>query len=82
MCEVCHRERDVWVASGALGPYSIARCQECLQQYAEPIWAVEAILMMVGGSLKNCNEYFPEVVTWHPRKNNYVQVKDLHVRAA
>jgi len=76
MCEVCHRVRDVWVHAGSLGPYSIASCEECLSYYAEPIWAVESILMMTEGGKGLCPEYF-SVFTWHPRRNEYVHIGDL-----
>lgn len=76
-CEVCHRVREVWVAAGALGPYSIARCRECLEQYAEPIWAVEATLAMSRG-MKGLASFAKEIITWHPRKNQYVSIGSLH----
>jgi hypothetical protein len=75
-CEVCHRIRDVWVHSGSLGPYSIASCRECLEHYAEPIWAVEAILLMSNGGRGLCPEYF-SLFTWHPRRKEYVRIGDL-----
>ena len=44
-CEVCDRKKeDVYVLSSILGPMSLAYCDECIINVAEPLFAFFAVL--------------------------------------
>ena len=40
-CDVCNREREVYVHCSSFAAYSYASCAECLGYYAEPFWVFE-----------------------------------------
>lgn len=46
-CEICKEEVGIGVASSSLGAVSICWGQRCLDENAEPLWAVNNILEMV-----------------------------------
>lgn len=47
-CEVCDVGEPVGVAAMSIGAMSIRYCKECLEQGAEPKWAVQWLLEDVG----------------------------------
>lgn len=47
-CDVCSREREVFVHSSSVGPMSFASCIECLQHRAEPAFSFHYLYDMVG----------------------------------
>ena len=45
-CEVCQAEPIFGVASSSIAPVSLAFGKRCLQNRAEPIWALEAMMQV------------------------------------
>jgi hypothetical protein len=63
-CSVCERDSDNDIpCSSTLGAVSNLLCRECLGKGAEPLHLCEFIIEENGG-LKNCNEWFKNLVTW------------------
>ena len=51
-CECCGKipeNNSLIVVGSSLGAFSIAYCEPCLKHEAEPVWAVEATIEIVGG---------------------------------
>lgn len=75
-CQVCgSREAGVGIASSPLGPFSVCYGQRCLDEGAEPIWAVETLLDINGG-IEGCNEWFLDSVKVF-YDNAYITVRDF-----
>lgn len=50
-CDICGRKAFVAVASSCLGPVSLAHCEECLNNDAEPTWVLDSTIYATGGNV-------------------------------
>lgn len=66
-CEVCHRNRQVWVCASAFAPMSHAICTECLQKPAEPLGSFTYLLEDVAGG--DPSKLSPELKNWYTWKD-------------
>lgn len=75
-CDCCERaeQLSVGVAASGIGAFSISWCRECLDNCAEPVWAVETVLDMNKG-LDGCAEWFKEVRVF--KNGKYISVAEL-----
>ena len=62
LCDVCHKEPVVGVASSGLGPVSWGYCSACLGRYAEPAIMIAATIDGCDG-LENVSAWVRERVT-------------------
>lgn len=74
-CDVCGQESAVGVAASGIGPFSIAWGRKCLDNDAEPIWAVETLLDMNQGP-DNCNDNFLDNTKVF-MDNDYITVREF-----
>lgn len=67
-CDVCDRERKLYVCSSSLAPMSLAFCTECLVLGAEPLSAVVTNVWMVGGDLNAFHPAILDIRVYHNRE--------------
>lgn len=69
-CDVCNREREVYVHSSSVGPMSFASCVECLNVRAEPAFSFHYLYDMVGNQGDGLSDWVESLTTW--QNNGYM----------
>ncbi len=76
LCDCCHQNPLVGVASSSLGPMSFAWCKECLAKPAEP----EFMFEFVAWAQSRPAEYMETLFTY--RDGDYISWKDWYEKYA
>ena len=61
-CDVCGKDGQVVVCCSALGPFSFAYCEECLNAKAEPYWFVVNTVAICGEWPNDVNEAYQKII--------------------
>lgn len=78
-CEICKQEVSIGVAASPLGAFSISYGQKCLDEGAEPEWAVNAMLEGVKWDVQGLKlEFVDEVKVFV--NNEYITVREYAKR--
>lgn len=63
-CEVCGQHEAVGVASCSFGAMSLAYCQQCLDQKAEPLWGFDYMFTDVSDNGEGLADWWSKMTTW------------------